>query len=85
MIAQSFRYWIADLIAGGALTDADCYKQRYDRMYELAMDASFKRDEVNEKAATYRAALRTIAAMETPNAAPSAKRMASVAREAVKP
>ena len=68
MIAQSFRYWIADLITGGALTELD------ERAWRWRCDAEAK---------FY--ALRTIAAMPTPKANATVRRMARVAQEAVKP
>ena len=74
---NGFRYWIADLISGGELrrmyVDND-YKRTIilswvDRYYDKL-----------EALADCKGKLRRIAALETPNAAPAARKMARIAR-----
>ena len=99
MIAQSFRYWLADLITGGELTRAKADNAMWFEAsaqlgaklvlaVEAHEDELRARDLMLEVSATlarqYGAALRTIAAMETPGANATVRRMARVALEAVK-
>ena len=82
MIAQSFRYWIADLIAGGEMTELEARASfQHWRADKWFADALHTAGHLN----IARGHLRTIAAMETPGANATVRRMASVAREAVKP
>mgnify|MGYP003613599942 CR=1 FL=1 len=82
---SSFRYWLADLISGGEMTRADC---QYWRLWEIAKgdrEASAKRRyeifsgwidceaELNNR-------LNRIAALETPNANATVRKMAKIAR-----
>lgn len=95
MIARSFRYWLADLICGGALTAAhDDISAMAETTSELLADVIHARTdqwvaEEQAREATARAyqlteALNRIAAMRTPGANGTVVRMAKVAQEAVK-
>lgn len=99
MIAQSIRYWLADLITGGALTrarDDTAYANKHmvDGYYGMAEALKSVRSERDiliidntngwHNSKHFEAALRTIAAMPTPSANATVRRMAHVAQEAVK-
>lgn len=121
MIAQSFRYWLADLITGGEIRrmddiicklarrleiKADLYagdvhtgtlmvgslanalaeaKSRAERLQSDLDIISIDNTNGWHNSKHFESALRTIAAMPTPKANATVRRMASVAREAVKP
>lgn len=96
MIAQSFRYWIADKLTGGALTAAhDDISSMADTTSELLADlteasadlwlAEAQAREQMGRAYQLTEALNRIAAMPTPSANATVRRMARVAEEAVKP
>ena len=85
MSAQSFRYWLADLITGGALTRAKAdnamwFEASAQLGAKFVLAGEAHADEVDRLTA----ALRTIAAMEAPLANATVRRMAKVALEAVK-
>lgn len=71
---MTLRERIADWISGAAVSDSrETIEQLFDRWHKLK-DENF----------AARRAFRTIAAMETPNANATVKRMARTAREALK-
>ena len=95
MIAQSFRYWLADLICGGELTAAhDDISAMAETTSELLADITEARadlwlaeEQAREqmgRAYQLTEALNRIAAMQTPGANATVVRMARVALEAVK-
>jgi len=102
MIAQSFRYWLANLISGGELMRAQYMEKSIHgsaefamaqareataKAYQLQCDLNILRiDNTNgwHNSERFEAALRTIAAMPTPKANATVRRMAAVAREALK-
>lgn len=77
---MTFRERLADIISGGALTrareDADRHLSRGNRWLDYALQQS-------GHSAIYRGLLQRIAAMETPNANATVRRMAKIAREAL--
>jgi len=75
-VSMKFRYWLANLISGGELVRAEVYKSQYEVMYHLAIAA-----ETRSRQRT--SALLKIAAMPTPKANATVRRMAAVAREAL--
>jgi len=78
---MTFREKLADWISGGALSDALHYEEVVNAAYEKAVSrALFARDDADAS----RAALRQIAALETPHANATVRKMARIAREAVK-
>lgn len=98
-MTRSFRYWLADLISGGELTRAremegyankhmiDGYyglRSAVNRLREEKADFHVSNGQSLQRIARQNIALRTIAAMETPKANATVKRMARTAREAVK-
>ena len=70
---MTFRERLADWISGGALTRSADIEKLHDSLWE-AMD----------EISAFRRALRDIAAMETPGANATVRRMAATAREALK-
>jgi len=81
---MTIRNRTADWISGGALTEArnDAAHAIFERQ-ELARECRILRIQ-SDQAAIRGAALRRIAAMETPGANATVKRMAQAAREALK-
>lgn len=78
---------LADWISGGALTHERTMRFMDQQVIEVLRkanencNADFHR--MADSTIAYSDALRAIAAMETPGAAPAAKRMARIAREAL--
>lgn len=76
---MTLRERLADWISGGALTrameDADAQRRRGNRWFDDALLQT-------GHSAIYRSRLNRIAAMETPKANATVKRMAKIAREA---
>jgi len=78
---MKIRYWLADLITGGALTRAENHAKD-----GWALRAKWSALALNHQmeAADLRAAMHAIAAMRTDKANATVRRMARVAEEAVK-
>ena len=85
MSAQSIRYWLADLICGGELTRAKADNAMwFEASAQLGAKFVLAGEAHEDEVDRLTAALRTIAAMETPKANATVVRMARVAQEAVK-
>ena len=68
MIAQSIRYWLADLITGGALTRAKADNAMwFEASAQLGAKFLLAGEAHADEVDRLTAALRTIAAMETPS------------------
>jgi len=78
---MTFREKLADWISGGALSDE---RERADMCRDLYHDACDYDDQLEDMAASMKYALRHIAALETPHANATVRKMARIAREAVK-
>lgn len=92
MIAQSFRYWIADKLTGGEFLRLHVKASMSEYWEKAYFGASSSRAEwagtavsIRRDATKYRQALIAIAAMPTPRANATVRRMARVAQEAVTP
>jgi hypothetical protein len=91
-----FRYWLADLISGGALTRLEIRSERASAIREQEFSTSHVqlRSEIafleafnaewETDAACYRTALRAIAAEVKPTSNATVKRMGRIASEAMK-
>lgn len=82
---MTFRDRLADWISGGALTLAE--DGRIDALKSMNRMARSREEELRKEVANWNKrefALRSIAAMETPNANATVRRMAKAAREALK-
>lgn len=73
VMRMTWRERLADWISGGALADARAETRLHEQLWEESSDREYLFSE----------AMRDIAAMETPNANATVKRMAKRAREAL--